>query len=281
MGRQVLGQLCRLLLALLLPMCGADRSSADSGTDTAGALSSDAGIDTAMDGGTNDDAATDSEDAFAPCPKSGDPCKILPLGDSITDGFSIPGGYRIELFLSAYNDGRNITFVGRMSNGPETVGDGIAFPQSHEGHSGWEIGQTAALLPSPGLDVEPHIVLLMIGTNDILHDLSDGAPDRFAELLDTIIDNAPNALTAVALIPPISGTYASYADAVEPYNSALAEIVGARQAAGDHVISVDQFSDFPPSESADGVHPNEAGYARMASVWYDAISDYLPAAPER
>ena len=39
---------------------------------------------------------------------------------------------------------------------------------------------------------------------------------------------------------------------------------------------VDQHTDFPNSELADGVHPNEAGYERMARVWYDAVSEYLP-----
>jgi lysophospholipase L1-like esterase len=44
---------------------------------------------------------------------------------------------------------------------------------------------------------------------------------------------------------------------------------------GRHVILVDQFTGFPNSELDDGVHPNPAGYARMAGVWYRAISSYL------
>ena len=35
-------------------------------------------------------------------------------------------------------------------------------------------------------------------------------------------------------------------------------------------------TDFPTSELGDGVHPNQAGYARMAGVWYEAIEPYLP-----
>ena len=45
--------------------------------------------------------------------------------------------------------------------------------------------------------------------------------------------------------------------------------------AGKHVIMVDQFANFPNSELEDGVHPNSTGYARMAGVWYAAISSYL------
>ena len=66
----------------------------------------------------------------------------MPLGDSITDGFGTPGGYRIELFRKTLTAGQHITFVGRNVNGPATVTDGATttpFPQRHEGYSGYTI----------------------------------------------------------------------------------------------------------------------------------------------
>ena len=36
--------------------------------------------------------------AYNPCPSNGDPCKVLPLGDSITFGINYEGSYRVELF---------------------------------------------------------------------------------------------------------------------------------------------------------------------------------------
>ncbi|WP_344870019.1 hypothetical protein, partial [Deinococcus aetherius] len=33
-----------------------------------------------------------------PAPPASGALQLMPLGDSITDGYSIPGGYRIELF---------------------------------------------------------------------------------------------------------------------------------------------------------------------------------------
>ena len=36
--------------------------------------------------------------------------KILPLGDSITDGYFVPGGYRIELWNSLTKQGYKIEF---------------------------------------------------------------------------------------------------------------------------------------------------------------------------
>ena len=49
---------------------------------------------------------------YNPCPAAPAPCVILPFGDSITDGFGTPGGYRIDLFRRTLTDGKRITFVG-------------------------------------------------------------------------------------------------------------------------------------------------------------------------
>lgn len=211
---------------------------------------------------------------FTPCPTSGEPCKILPLGDSITDGVGVDGGggYRIELFRKARAAGQNITFVGSLLNGPTTV-DGAAFPRAHEGHSGWKINQIAGLVPTPALADSPHIVLLMAGTNDLTqNDNLSSAPQRLGALLDKIFASAPDALVVAAQLIPVT-----FADpAVITYNQALVEIVEARASAGQHVLLVDMHTGFPASELPDRIHPNGPGYARMANVWYAAIGDLLP-----
>ncbi|HEX6275472.1 MAG TPA: SGNH/GDSL hydrolase family protein [Polyangiaceae bacterium] len=208
--------------------------------------------------------------AFDPCPGTG-ACKILPLGDSITDGLGVTGGggYRIELFRLATMAGEELTFVGGSMNGPTMV-DGQPFPRAHEGHSGWTIAQIDGIVPRPALAPVPHIVLLHIGTNDMLQGAS-GASDRLGALLDQITTDLPNALVVVAKIIPFPGA----ASAVTTFNNAIPGLVQTRANGGKHVIMVDQFAGFPTSELPDGVHPNAAGYARMARVWYAAISSYL------
>lgn len=199
-----------------------------------------------------------------------DVCNILPLGDSITYGIGYDGGYRVELFRSAISEGKKLTFTGSLANGPRTV-DGTPFPRNNEGHSGWKIDQLLPLIPMPALQTPPHIVLLMIGTNDVAQsdDLSN-APKRLGALLDKLAMNAPDALIVVATILPFGSSAA-----VKTYNAALPELVKARQDAGMHIQLVDQFTGFPTSELGDGVHPNQQGYERMASVWYSAISKLL------
>jgi lysophospholipase L1-like esterase len=205
-----------------------------------------------------------------PCPAS-EACKILPLGDSITFGIGYDGGYRVELFERASSDGKKITFTGSQANGPDMVA-GAAFPRSHEGHSGWKIDRLRSLVPMPALETPPHIVLLMIGTNDIAQndDLAN-APDRLGALLDDLAMHAPDALVVVASVIPLG----SAGGAVQKYNAAIPDLVKERAAAGMFVQFVDQFDGFPTSELGDGVHPNRQGYERMAAVWYAAIGELL------
>ena len=64
---------------------------------------------------------------------------IMPLGDSITDGFGIPGGYRIDLEDDLLGSGLTPNFVGSLQNGPTQLAD-----KQHEGHSGWRIDEIHA-----------------------------------------------------------------------------------------------------------------------------------------
>jgi lysophospholipase L1-like esterase len=207
--------------------------------------------------------------AYNPCPTDG-PCKILPLGDSITEGLasSHRGGYRVDLFQRALNANRRITFVGSKQSGPTMVG-GTTFPRNHEGYSGETIDQIAARIPA-ALSRSPDIILLMIGTNDMYRMGAADAPRRLEALIGKILDANSHALLVVARIIPFPGNAN-----VEPYNAAIPAIVQRKAAAGEHIVLVDQFSGFPNSELADGVHPNDAGYRRMAGVWYSAITPLL------
>lgn len=226
------------------------------------------GGDAAGASGKGGSGGTGGSSGYNPCPATG-PCKILPLGDSITDGIGFSGGYRVRLFELALEDDKEITFVGGSMNGPQMV-DGQPFPRAHEGHSGWTIAQIDGIVPDPALNVAPHIVLLHIGTND-MYQGPNGAPDRLGTLIDQILMDLPDALLVVSNIIPFPGQ----AGAVDTYNDAVPNVVNMRKEAGKHILFVDQFTDFPTSELGDGVHPNQAGYNRMAAKWYEAISSYL------
>jgi lysophospholipase L1-like esterase len=212
---------------------------------------------------------------YRPCPTNGDPCKILPLGDSITWGLQYDGAYRVELFSKTVAAKQNITFTGSLSNGPAKVSN-VTFPKSNEGHSGWTIAQISNQVPSPAFNTIPHIVLLLIGTNDVYASSGQATmPDRLGSLMDKIITAAPNALLVVAKITPL-GT-ASFNATIKTYNDAIPELVQSRVAAGKHVMLADMNTGFTASMlSTDQVHPNQSGYDFMGDKWYELIGELLP-----
>jgi hypothetical protein len=235
------------------------------------------------------EAPTPSEPVvFAPCPSDGSPCRIMPLGDSITFGIGArtpltdQGGYRMELFRRARADGHALTFVGREANGPMTVAN-QPFPPGHEGYPGATINdgnnQLANRVDAAVAAANPDIVLLMIGTNDVNGNINN-PPDDLRNLINQITNDAPDALLVVAQIVPTrtAGTNTR----VQAYNATLANLVRESAAAGKHVTGVDMFSAFvadPNFATAllnDNLHPNDAGFVVMAQTWYAAIEGLLP-----
>src|SRR3954451_24502142 len=124
--------------------------------------------------------------------------RVMPLGDSITDGITVPGAYRTGLWQRFVNDGYKVDFVGSLSNGPATLGD-----HDHEGHSGWRIDQIDASIVAWLRSSSPHTVLLHIGTNDMNQNFGiASAPARLSVLVDHILANAPSVELFVAQIIP-------------------------------------------------------------------------------
>jgi lysophospholipase L1-like esterase len=263
---------------------GADMASV--GADSAPPPHDGASPMPAPDLGPDQGLPADAPAAFQPCPPAGTPCRILPLGDSLTFGVGSSGaggGYRVPLFRRAK---QSITFVGSQANGPDTV-DGVPFPRGHEGYRGYAIEPGGG---RPGLspivdklvqEARPHVVLLLAGTNDVGATVidPDRAPDRLGALVDRVAAAAPEALIVVAQIPP------SMTDAVnvriQAFNQALPAVVDARVRAGHHLLLVDAYAalaahaDYKKALMFNEFHPNDAGYALIADRWYDAVGPFL------
>jgi lysophospholipase L1-like esterase len=237
--------------------------------------------------GTGGASGSGGTSAYRPCPSNGSPCKIMPFGDSITDGYGSPteGSYRIELFRLAHQAGKNITFVGSQSNGP-SMDDGVPFPQQHEGHSGFTIYATpsrsgiAPFVDSSIPQFSPHIVTLMIGTNDAIDDYQmASAPTRLGMLIDSIFAKLPNVLLVVAA--PIPSQDNALNTRLQTYGAAIPAIAKLRADAGKHILVVDMYApfsavaDYKSSLLKDSWHPSVAGDVLLAQRWYSVLAESL------
>jgi len=207
---------------------------------------------------------------------------ILPLGDSITYGVgsSDKGGYRTFLWEECAKSGYRVRFVGTKSNGPSDI------DTYHEGHPGWRIDQISSHVVPWLVLYRPQIILLFIGTNDILqrHDVSQ-APNRLSLLIDEITFTLPKSTLIVASVTPLNDsilyTRKRYSSSVDfnadiiAYNAAIPTLVRWEDAHGKHVQYVDMYGAVPVYDLADGIHPDNDGYALMANVWYAALTKLL------
>jgi lysophospholipase L1-like esterase len=191
--------------------------------------------------------------------------RVIPLGDSITDGTQVPGGYRIGLWQRFSSNGYRVDFVGTQFNGPASLGD-----HDHEGHPGWRIDQIDANIVGWLQTFTPHTVLLHIGTNDVLQNFNlSTAPNRLSALIDHITNTAPSAEVFVAQIIPLANS--SQDAAARTFNAAVPGIVQSKVDAGKHVHLVDMHSALTTADLIDGIHPTAGGYDKMAATWFTAL----------
>ncbi|WP_203825919.1 RICIN domain-containing protein [Actinoplanes palleronii] len=188
--------------------------------------------------------------------------RVMPLGDSITEGTQVPGGYRIGLWQRMAAAGYRVDLVGSQVNGPAALGD-----HDHEGHPGWRIDQIDANIGGWLRTSTPRTVLLHLGTNDILQNYNvSGAPGRLATLIDHVTAAAPSADVFVATLIPLANS--GQEAAARTFNAALPGIVQSR---GSRVHLVDMHAALTTADLIDGVHPTAGGYDKMAATWYAAL----------
>lgn len=200
--------------------------------------------------------------------------KVMPLGDSITQGWTyVPGGYRINLWKQLVDtDGLHIDFVGSQNDGPAELKDA-----DHEGHVGWRIDELRSNIDSYLSTYEPDVVLLQIGTNDIFqgYDLAK-APDRLEDLVKRICVDRPGVLLSVASLTPLP----DQEDLVDLYNAEVPGIVSRAQSSGCEASFVDMEAVVPSTDVEQG-HPTRAGYDRMATAWNPIVTSMYTAFQEK
>ncbi|MGK2955527.1 MAG: SGNH/GDSL hydrolase family protein [Solirubrobacterales bacterium] len=199
------------------------------------------------------------------------PLRIMPLGDSNTDGFNVPGGYRIALEDGLNADGFAVDFVGSLSNGPSDLLD-----KDHEGHIGSTIDGLRAGVAG-WLSANPaDIVLLMIGTNDLkLGTTTDGNPvaasQRLRALLVELTDLDVDLHVVVSTLPPQTSVVGGERTAT--FNEILPALVDDLRNGGRNVSLVDGAASLSLADLSDSLHLTSAGFAKLAGVWREGIAE--------
>ncbi len=158
--------------------------------------------------------------------------------------------------------------------------------QYHSGVSGIRIGNATdgviQNLPSNWgqgriATVKPEIILMMLGTNDVLGNMNaETAPARLSELIDEIMSfsGVGTPTIFVSTIPPSNLGPAATARALA-FNSALPDVIAAQRIAGRDIYLVDAFTplnaNYANTMQPDGIHPNAIGNGVIGQVWHDAI----------
>jgi lysophospholipase L1-like esterase len=167
----------------------------------------------------------------------------------------------------------SVDFVGSQLDGSTD------FDRNHEGRSGWSAdgGSRDSIASNVYNFLGTHpadVILLHIGTNDIEEGHQD--PADIARILDEIRRRSTDITVVVALI---INQYPSSSETTA-YNAEVSHMALQRIAEGHPIILVDMENALLyPDDLGDGVHPNDSGYAKMAEVWFEALSEFLPVCP--
>ncbi len=223
-----------------------------------------------------------------------DTLKIEPLGDSITRGTK-GDTYRHYLKTKLRSDANiEIDFVGQCTNAADAGSVWVNYPElfnklegdiEHDGWGGVRIDQLTDMtyntrgyppitIEKMVTDANADIILLMIGTNDIISNYQlYAAPAR----LDTLIRRILNATSGHLIVSSITPTPLPIANGkIQTLNSAIPAIVDSYKALGKSISFIDINSMLGNEDiSDDAYHPDSSGYEKIGNGWFNAITTFI------
>ena len=198
--------------------------------------------------------------------------RILPVGDSITEGGGTFCNYRYPLWEKLFAAGYLVDFVGSRSS--ETrIG-----PLRHEGYGGKNAEFLARALEGTFRTNVADIVLIHSGHN---HTNTEAPVRGIVAATESMIHTARSVnrrvTVLVAQVIP-SGKLPKY-EYIPELNGELGKLAARLNTPPSPVIAVDMVEgfDWRTDTIADRVHPNARGAEKMAAKWFAALTNVLAA----
>ena len=142
------------------------------------------------------------------------------------------------------------------------------FDLEHEGYWDYSVNELAPRVGGLVAQAQPDVVLVHLGTNDVLAGQSaSGIAAELGGVIDAIRAGKPDAHILLAKIIPAapdpSGTAA--------LNRLIDGIASGRSSATSPIAVVNQASGYSTGDNYDGVHPNVSGESKLGNRWADAV----------
>ena len=134
-----------------------------------------------------------------------------------------------------------------------------------EGHPGWLVSGMRGVA-AQDLAQKPNIVLIYVGTNDMIFGNAAKARSDMQKLVAYLTTNLPDSLIVVSKLFISAGLAAQVR--IERFNAQLSATKWPANVVLADLSSALLLSDLGP----DGIHPNDGGYAKMAAAFYDVLS---------
>ncbi|MBI1862694.1 hypothetical protein HYS00_01095, partial [Candidatus Microgenomates bacterium] len=210
--------------------------------------------------------------------------KIMPLGDSVTDGTDGRGGYRFKLYNLLKGNNTLFDYVGPNQSG--TVPD-----TDHAGYGGYQVGRVndtthgnhmiSKEIPTIIPQYAPDVVLFMGGVNDMFGGY-ENTPWTVDEVGQNVIEavKQANALRPSATIIVASLTSWGPNDTGDSnrlsINAAIKAGIATLKAQGKPIVYAESMADQVTNQyTPTDVHPTADGYDKMADVWFSYLNPLL------
>ncbi len=202
------------------------------------------------------------------------PYRIMPLGNSITQGnHGFPSGYRDDLAHLLLEDGIDFEMVG-------SINDRSGFYPWHEGHSGRTADEIDAEINSWLNASSPNIVLLHIGTNDISRgESNESTIIEIERILDKIYNHNSRTIILLCSLIPRFDSWENRPQRTDELNLLIKQLFNQKRNEGFSIYYVGQNESFKSNENwtqdymSDYVHPNDDGYHIMAVTFFNILKN--------